>query len=436
MDIRKTALSILRDAEQNDKYVSLSLGAALDNIAADERDKALLTTLVYGVTERKVTLDYYISALSDRPLEKIGARLLMTLRLGMYQLIYLDRIPSHAAVSETVRLGKSQGERAFLNGILRGYLKKKDSIPLPENEFDRLSVKYSFPRGMVETLYKNLGDKTEEVLSSLSKQPPMTICVNTLIHNVDTAFEKLTLAGLHVSRGIAPRALRIFGNVSYAKLCEVLGENGFFVQDEASQIAISVLAPKKGDIGADACACPGSKSFHASLFMENTGKISAFDLHESKLSLITDSAKRLGITCIVASARDSRVPDEALVGKCDFVICDVPCSGLGVMAKKPEIRYHDANSYAELAPLGYDILTASAKYLKKGGRMLYSTCTLTREENEDNFYRFLDSNPDFEYTDFSLGDIKSERGCATLLPNGERDGFFIGILERKGNGKD
>ena len=431
MDVRKCALSILRDAEQNDKYVALSLGAFLENATIEERDKALLTNLVYGVTERRVTLDYYISAVCSRPIDKIGARLFMTLRLGMYQLIFLDRIPPHAAVSETVRLGKSQGERAFLNGSLRGYLKNKDNITLPTDRIARLSVEYSFPSGIVKVLCDNLGDNAESVLSALSKEPPITICVNTLVMTRDAALEKLLAASLKAECGIAPRAIRIRSNVNFTTLCEILGENGFFVQDEASQIAISVLAPKKNDKGVDACACPGSKSFHASLFMDNTGEINAFDLHASKLPLITTSAERLGITNITACERDSRYADENLTEKCDFVICDVPCSGLGVMAKKPEIRYHDANSYKELAPLGYEILTASAKYLKSGGRMLYSTCTLTKAENEDNFYRFLDENPSYEYIDFAIGNLCSNKGSLTLLPNGERDGFFIGLLRKK-----
>lgn len=431
MDVRKTALAILRDAEQNEKYVALTLSAALENISADERDRALLTTLVYGVTERRVTLDYYIAALSDRPIEKIGARLLMTLRLGMYQLMFLDRIPPHAAVSETVRLGKSQGERAFLNGILRSYIKNKDSLALPSDFLGRLSVEYSFPRATVELIQKNLGEKTEEVLAALAKQPPMTICVNTLVQSRDDAYKKLLAAGFKAECGVADRTVKIFGNVSYKALCEVLSENGFFVQDEASQIAVSVLAPRKNEIGADVCACPGSKSFHASLFMENTGKLSAFDIHESKLPLISEGAERLGITNISAYVNDSRFAKEELVGKCDFVICDVPCSGLGVMAKKPEIRYHDADSYKELAPLGYDILTSASTYLRSGGRLLYSTCTLTKEENEDNFTRFLESHKDFEYIDFSLGDVVSKNGYATILPNGVRDGFFIGLLRKK-----
>ncbi|MBQ4556680.1 MAG: 16S rRNA (cytosine(967)-C(5))-methyltransferase RsmB [Clostridia bacterium] len=432
MNIRKTALSLLRDAAESERYISLTLSAALDNIECDERDRALLTTLVYGVTERRVTLDYYIEKLADRPLDKIGARMLMTLRLGLYQLMFLDRIPPHAAVSETVRLGKSQGERAFLNGMLRGYIRNKDTIQLPSDRNSRLSVKYSFPKDIVRVLEKNLGDKTEETLEALSKNPPLTICVNTLVMGVNDALDKLVAAGLDARKCVsAPRGIRIYGNVSYDRLREIIGEKSFFVQDEASQIAISVLAPHKGAILADACACPGSKSFHAALFMENCGEIHCFDLHESKLSLITDGAARLGIGIITSDARDSRTPDGLLVGKCDFVICDVPCSGLGVMAKKPEIRYHDAESYKELAPLGYDILCASAKYLKSGGKMLYSTCTLTKEENENNFYRFLEAHGDFEYTDFSLGKVKSERGCATLVPNGEHDGFFIGLITKR-----
>ncbi len=432
-DVRKIALSLLRDAEQNGKYITLSLSAALDGGEFEVRDRAFLTQLVYGVTERRVTLDYYISKLSDRPIEKIGARLLMILRIGLYQLIFLDGIPDHAAVSQTVRLGKSEGERAFINGILRGFIKKRDDGALcePQERIERLSVLYSFPRGVVELIDKNYGEKTESILSGLSKHPQMTICVNTLVKSVDEVQTKLKNSKINTDKMDAPRALHFSGNMTYDLLTDYIGEDAFFVQDEASQLAITVLAPKSGDIIADVCACPGSKSFHAAILMENRGEIHCFDIHESKLSLIESGAKRLGIDIINASARDSRFADESLVGKCDCVICDVPCSGLGVMAKKPEIRYHDPEQYKELSALGYEILSASADYLKAGGRMLYSTCTLTKEENEDNFYRFLDEHKDFEYVDFSLGDAVSERGCVTLLPNGKHDGFFIGLLRKK-----
>lgn len=432
MDVRKTALSILRDAEQKEKYVALTLNAALEALACDERDRALLTTLVYGVTERRVTLDHYIAALSDRPVDRIGARLAMTLRLGLYQLMYLDRIPPHAAVSETVRLGKSQGERAFLNGILRGYLKKKEQIALPAEKYDRLAVQYSFPRATVKLLCDNLGDRAEACLAALSKQPPMTIAVNTLTTARADALAVLTAAGLAAENcRCSPRGIRIRTGVSYDRLCELLGAGNFFVQDEASQIAITVLAPKKGERGADVCACPGSKSFHAALCMENDGEIFAFDLHESKLPLIGSGADRLGIGIIRTAARDSRTAEETLVGTCDFVICDVPCSGLGVMAKKPEIRYHDAEAWRALAPLGYAILCASAAYLKSGGRLLYSTCTLTKAENEENFSRFLREHPEYTFMDFTLGDLQSKNGYLTLYPDAEHDGFFISLLTKR-----
>ena len=354
MDIRKTALSILRDAEQKDKYIALTLGAALDGIACDERDRALLTNLVYGVTERRVTLDYYIEKLCDRPIDKVGARLAMTLRLGLYQLMYLDRIPPHAAVSETVRLGKSQGERAFLNGVLRGYLRQKGSIPLPEDPLSRMAVAYSFPRDTVALLCDNLGDKTEAVLASLSKHPPMTICVNTLHITVENALETLTSAGLDARRCTAsPRGIRIYGNVSHDRLCELLGEQNFFVQDEASQIAISVLSPKAGEIGADACACPGSKSFHAALCMQNRGKIHAFDLHESKLPLI-ESGANLIVTVDTGITANAEV-EHALSRGADVVVTDhhechgdLPHAAAVVNPRRPDCDY----PFKELAGVG------------------------------------------------------------------------------------
>ena len=432
MDARKTALSVLRDADREGKYISLSLDAALDALpGADPRDKNLLASLVFGVTEKRVTLDWYIENLTEKRAEELPLRLRYLLRLGLYQLAFLDRIPPHAAVSETVRLGKSQGERAFLNGVLRAYLRKKDEIPLPDDEIGRLSVLYSFPRHIVTTLCENLGDTAKGALAAMSKEPPTTIAVNTLRRTRESALAALCAAGVNARKTkISPRGIRIFESISYAKLCEILGDGDFFVQDEASQMAVLALAPRPGETGVDCCACPGSKSFFAALCMENRGKIFDFDLHESKLPLITSSAKRLGITCITASAHDGRSPESALVGGCDFVICDVPCSGLGVLAKKPEIRFHADTLPRDAAALGGEILEAASAYLKVGGRLLFSTCTLTQIENEDNFFAFLDRHGDFAPTDFTLGDLLSKRGALTLLPNGERDGFFIALATR------
>ena len=222
-------------------------------------------------------------------------------------------------------------------------------------------------------------------------------------------------------------------NLPYSALCDAVGEGNFFVQDEASQIAVTALAPRPGEVGADVCACPGSKSLHAALLMENRGIIHTFDLHASKLPLVTASAARLGVDILDTEARDARTPREDLLGKCDFVLCDVPCTGLGVMAKKPEIRFHDPGLYKTLAPLGGEILRASARYLRRGGRLLYSTCTLTRAENEDNYLGFLAENPAFAPLDFTVGAVASRGGYVTLLPDGRRDGFFIGMLQKTGD---
>lgn len=433
MNVRKTALSLLRDAEAGQKYIALTLDGYLSAHPCEARDRALLSALVYGVTERRVTLDYLIDLLADDP-QRVGARMRQILRLGLYQLIYLDRIPPHAAVAETVALGKSPGERAFLNGILRGYIRRRTDLPMPTDPVERQAVETGFPAQIVRLLHAELGDSADAVLEALTHHPPMTLAVNTLQTTPARLLTALDAAGIQAERTIdAPLGIVLRQNISHSALCDAIGDACFFVQDEASQIAVTALEPRPGEVGADVCACPGSKSLHAAVRMQNSGRLCDFDLHDSKLPLITASAKRLGISIIETEARDARCPREDLLGQCDFVICDVPCTGLGVMAKKPEIRFHDPALYRTLAPLGGEILRASARYLKRGGRLLYSTCTLTRAENEANFFGFLDETPSFSPLDFKVGSIESKNGCITLLPNRRRDGFFIGLMQKNGD---
>lgn len=457
INVRKEALRLLREAEQKDAYLSRILDGALKNSPLSERDRALLAAIVSGVTEKQVTLDYCIDALC-RTDEKPGARMRMILRIGTYQLLFLDRIPQHAAVAETVALGKSPGERAFINGLLRtmarklsaGAVKaaadapfgahKKNALAaariaavadLPKDPTARLGVLYAFPAAVVRLFEENLGERAAEALSALASLPPTTVCINTLRLDVPEALARLHKAGIAAEKcPDAPRGILILQNIAYASIEAALGAGNFFVQDEASQLAVTALAPRAGETGADVCACPGSKSFHAALLMENRGQIFSSDLHESKLSLIQSGAEKLGADILKISARDARDARPELAGKCDFVICDVPCSGLGVLAKKPDIRHRCALLPEELAPLGYEILCAAAKNLRPGGRLLYSTCTLTKLENEQNYYKFLDSHADFSPLDFTVGGVRSRGGCVTLLPNGTRDGFFFGLIVR------
>lgn len=453
--MRKEALRLLREAEQKDAYLSRILDGALKNSPLSERDRALLAAIVSGVTEKQVTLDYCIDALC-RTDEKPGARMRMILRIGTYQLLFLDRIPQHAAVAETVALGKSPGERAFINGLLRtmarklsaGAVKaaadapfgadKKNALAaariaavadLPKDPTARLGVLYAFPAAVVRLFEENLGERAAEALSALASLPPTTVCINTLRLDVPEALARLHKAGIAAEKcPDAPRGILILQNIAYASIEAALGAGNFFVQDEASQLAVTALAPRAGETGADVCACPGSKSFHAALLMENRGQIFSSDLHESKLSLIQSGAEKLGADILKISARDARDARPELAGVCDFVICDVPCSGLGVLAKKPDIRHRCAHLPEKLAPLGYEILCAAAKNLRPGGRLLYSTCTLTKLENEQNYHKFLDSHADFSPLDFTVGGVRSRGGCVTLLPNGTRDGFFFGLM--------
>ena len=498
MNVRREALRLLREAEQKDAYLSRILDGALQNSPLSERDRALLAAIVSGVIEKRVTLDFCIDALC-RTDEKPGARMRMILRIGAYQLLFLDRIPQHAAVAETVALGKSPGERAFINGLLRTMARKlsagavnmkaaaaapfgtdgqsavtnalsgtdeksnvtaapfgadektaEAAVPcgtekktasaaariaavadLPKDPTARLGVLYAFPAEVVRLFEENLGEHAESALSALASLPPTTVCINTLRLDVQSALTRLRKAGIAAEKcPDAPRGVLILQNIAYASIEAALGAGNFFVQDEASQLAVTALAPRAGETGADVCACPGSKSFHAALLMENRGQIFSSDLHESKLSLIQSGAEKLGIDILKISARDARDAHRALAGTCDFVICDVPCSGLGVLAKKPDIRHRCAHLPEKLAPLGYEILCAAAKNLRPGGRLLYSTCTLTKLENEQNYHKFLDSHADFSPLDFTVGGVRSRGGCVTLLPNRTRDGFFFGLMVR------
>ncbi len=204
------------------------------------------------------------------------------------------------------------------------------------------------------------------------------------------------------------------------------------MQDEASQICVEVLGTKKGDTVYDICACPGSKSFGAAMNMENEGAINAYDLHENKLSLVRKSAEALGISIIATAQRDGRMLDESRIGSADCVLCDVPCSGLGVVAKKPEIRYKALSECEALPAIQYDILCTAARYVKKGGTLVYSTCTILKAENEDNVTRFLAEHPDFSLVPFKVGGVESETGMRTLLPfEHGTDGFFIAKMTRK-----
>ena len=431
MNVRKLALDTLCKCESASQYSNLALDAKIKKFNISGDDRSLFTVLVYGTIEHKLTLDYYIGKLSSIPIEKIERETLNILRLGLYQIMFM-RTADHAAVNETVSLAPVRS-RGFVNAILRNYLRRKDTIELPKEPELSLSVKYSFPKETCEKLLSVFGhENTEKLLESMNEPPMMTLRVNTLKTSRDEFLVKLLDKGIKASKtAISPFGIRLDQNISYSELEESFSGE-FFVQDEASQISSAALDAKRGDRVIDMCACPGSKSFGAALTMENKGELFAFDLSKSKLPLISSGAERLGISIIKAEAHDGRDFIPVLENSADRIICDVPCSGFGVVAKKPEIRYKDISAAAALPDIQYGILCTAARYLKKGGVLVYSTCTILPEENELCVRRFLDTHSEFSTMPIIVGDLHSESGMITLLPHvHSTDGFFICKLTKR-----
>ncbi len=434
MTVREIALSLLTEYEEEGKYVNLSLSSHLsDRLTREER--GFLTALLYTAVEKKITYDYYIGALSGRSLEDIDTRTKNILRLGLCQILEMDRIPDFAAVSETVRLARNKGEKAFVNALLRETVRKKGRLPLPKrekNEARYLSVFYSFPLETVKKFISVMGsEETEKLLSAFNKLSYTDITVNTERITPEALTEELLKEG--ITAECAPHgnvSLRINGAFD-PRRSRAFEEGRFFVEDNASAIAVLSAGIKKGDTVIDVCAAPGGKSFIAAMLAGKEGRVYSFELHESKISLIESGRDRLGLTHITASARDALTPKEELFGKADVLICDVPCSGLGILGKKPDIRYKKLSEIKELPELQYSILEKSSQYVRSGGVIIYSTCTLNPDENEAVADRFLRAHDGFSKCDFAIGDIKSQDGKITLYPHiHNTDGFFIAKIKK------
>lgn len=430
---RAAALGLLLKWESEGSFANLLVDSArLD--AMEARERALTVALFYGTVERTLTLDHYIGVLAARQTAELDPHTRALCRMGLYQLLYTD-IPAHAAVAETVALGRHTGERALLNGVLRRAAKEPAALTPPPRERNlarHLSIAHSIPVPTVRYFLDRLGEEEcGALLAAFNKRPPLALRVNTQRTDAVSLCTRFAKEGIEaIPDPLAPYGLLLPAGASVPHL-PGYREGDFFVQDTASQLASALLAPNAGDTVLDLCACPGGKSFGAALMMGDNGRVIARDIHESKLSLITDGAARLGLRSVTAARWDAAVPDPALLGKVDRVIADVPCSGIGVIAKKPDLRYRGLLSVDELCALSPRILDAGAAALRTGGLMVFSTCTLTHEENEDTVAAFLDRHPDFIAEDFAFGDLHSSDGMLTLWPHRHAtDGFFMAKLRR------
>ncbi len=423
---RRAAYDSLVAFAKHGKYTNLEVASSLSRYSFSDEDKRLYTALVYGVAERLTTLDYVIGTISSREIGKTDVGCLTCIRLGLYQLIYMDRIPPHAAVSESVALADRRS-KGFVNAVLREFQRRGGKVELPPttDAARYCSVKYSCPEEMCRFLISKLGEETAKRVLSASVEPrDATVRVNTLICDsktlIDGVFKDGRINGLSDDLIDGP-------SLAGADMADPR----WFVQDAASRLAVSALSPQPGDTVIDVCAAPGGKSFSAAIDMKNEGRIYSFDLHENKINLIRNGACRLGIDIIRASAHDASSPVEELRESADGVLCDAPCSGLGVMSKKPDIKYKDVGEIERLPSVQQRILCGASEYVKRGGVLVYSTCTVNPDENEAVVKEFLSHHKDFEPSPFKAGTIDCPSGMLTLLPDEYKtDGFFIAKMAR------
>lgn len=421
---RKTAYQTLLDVESKKAYSNIALN---HKIAVNKPSTpAFVRELVYGVLERKLTLDYYIDQLLTEGIDSLKTPEITILRMGIYQLGYMEKVPEYAAVSECVDLAKKycKGRAGLINGVLREYQNKKIYLTLPardEDEIRYLSIKYSYAPWIIELWLKYYSMSfVEQLLEAGNQTPPLTVRANWLKIRKEDLKKAFRERGFEVEDGkLAQNALNVKGS---KVLDSELYRYGLFTpQDESSMLVSEKIGVKQGDLVMDVCAAPGGKTTAIAERMNNTGKIVASDIYRRKLDLVDKEAKRLGITNIETRSWDATRVDSTMVKKADRVLVDAPCSGLGVVRRKPEIKYRELSEDIMMMPKKQaDILSASSSYVKPGGTLVYSTCTINPEENEKIIDQFLKRNRDFEKVERTL-----------LLPNvNGTDGFFICVMKR------
>ncbi|WP_236588239.1 16S rRNA (cytosine(967)-C(5))-methyltransferase RsmB [Tumebacillus amylolyticus] len=441
---RDLALDVLLSVETRGAYSNLALTNALRHTRLDSRDVGLATELVYGTIGRLNTIDFYLTPLLKTPLHQLEDWVRNLLRLTVYQLMYLDRVPPFAAINEAVEIAKRRGAKAsgFVNGVLRSFLRKKDDIKMPSRERNwvkRISLEHSHPEWMVKLWETTYGRETAEAICIANNvRPKVTLRVNSHRLTRDELLQQLLDAGVqaHASE-VSPYGVLLDQGLDVAKL-PAFQEGLCTVQDESSMLVAQALAPEKGMRVLDCCAAPGGKTTHLAELMGDEGEVFAVDIHEHKIELIFNVADRLGLQSITAQAGDIRdVVGEA--GQFDSILLDAPCSGLGVIRRKPDLKWGKVpGDIAEIAGIQRDLLHTVAGALKPGGVLVYSTCTVAPEENEAMIAEFLALHPEFSGDPLQphlpaeiMAGASPDAFSVQIFPQQyESDGFFIARLRR------
>ncbi len=402
----------------------------------DPRERALAAKIVNGVLQNELYLDYVLASKAAN-FKKLPPAVREILRLSAYQILFLDRVPDRAAVSEGVELAKKTAPHAagVVNAVLRRVCESGKDAPIEgKSPEEALSIRYSHPLWLVRALTEEYGPEAcEKILAADNETPPITAQVNTLRTTARELAEELTLAGVEVTPCPYFEDALTLSNTGDIGELEAFRKGLFYIQDPAARMAVSAAGVRPHDTVLDMCAAPGGKSFAAAMAMENRGKILAFDIHAKKAALVQSGAERLGISILTAASGDAREARPELAGLADAVICDVPCSGFGVVRKKPEIRAKAPEDLERLPAIQLDILRTCADYVRPGGRLVYSTCTVLRRENGDVADAFLRERTDFAPEPFTLPEPFGPcGGRRTILPfEGQTDGFFICVLRKK-----
>ncbi len=431
---RKTAVKLLCRIENGGAYSNLLLDEHFKRSKMDAQDRKFCTALFYGTLERQLTLDEVIRTYSSKPSDKLSSDVRNILRTAVYQLLYMNSVPESAAVNEAVKLAsmtKNPAVKGYVNGLLRAFIRAEKAVPEPEGYAEKLSVSYSCPLPLVKKWITELGEKnTQSLLASSLGRPPVTVKVNTL----RTSAEEL--AALLADEGCPAEVNKYFADCldlhGGAPEATQAYKNGLFhVQDISSRLCCKAVDAHAGMTVLDLCAAPGGKTFTLAEDMKNIGRLISCDLHENRVRLIRNGARSKGLDIVEARSNDGKV-HSLDIPLADRVLCDVPCSGLGVIGRKPEIKYKDLTDFDGLPDVQYKILDTSARYVKTGGMLIYSTCTLSDAENRCVAERFLKEHTDFvpEPLWNGLGKFDGETMLSVMPSYFESDGFFIAKFKR------
>jgi 16S rRNA (cytosine967-C5)-methyltransferase len=442
-NVREVALETLLAIEKNQAYSNLLLNKMIEKHQLSSKDVGLLTEIVYGTIQRRDTLDYFLSPFLKKS-SKLEVWVKVLLRLSLYQMLYLDRVPDRAAIYEAVEIAKKRGHKgiaSMVNGVLRTV--QREGVPSLEKIADpveRLAVETSHPIWLVKRWVKQFGmDEARKMCETNLLPPEQTARVNIARITVEEAIERLRQEGVEVTNGdVAPEAIKaVKGNLAHTLAYK---EGYLTIQDESSMLVAKALGAKENEYVLDSCAAPGGKSTHIAELMHNTGQVVSLDIHDHKVKLIQEQAERLHLTNIQTTVLDSRKVSEYFEKESfDKILVDAPCTGFGVLRRKPDIKYAKTeNDIRQLAKIQREILAAVAPLLKKGGILVYSTCTIDQEENSDVIEDFLRHHPQFNL-DETLKERLPEKvqpyvseGNLQILPHYfGSDGFFIASLRKK-----